>query len=238
MLERNLGQAEAMLKEVQALAGRRLTDCPAISMALGLLQFHADRLEDAEETSGRAHLDRANGDRPGEFQANEYLLMLDIERDDFPAALDRCAALIELGYKLRDGSEVPFAAAAQGLCRYAMEDDEAPFAASLDALRQADAKYRLAYLLTRAALLDLERGRGKTAARRAEEALTYAQALERTTKTALAHGILARVQRMAGEGAGSLLHAAAAEGFRQAPVARWAWRRMKEFLEEARIEHD
>ena len=73
------------------------------------------------------------------------------------AARAHCKTLVELGDKLREGSERPFAHALDALCHYALADDAAPLEAALEDLRAADAKHRLAYMLTRAALLDVER---------------------------------------------------------------------------------
>ena len=61
-------------------------------------------------------------------------------------------------------------------------------------LRAADAKHRLAYTLTRAALLDVERDRPQNAIARASEALGYAEALDRATEIVLAHAALARAR--------------------------------------------
>ena len=37
------------------------------------------------------------GDRVNEFQANEYLVMIDLDRGAFGAALDRCQQLVTIG---------------------------------------------------------------------------------------------------------------------------------------------
>ncbi|WP_290649908.1 AAA family ATPase, partial [Aquisalimonas sp.] len=219
MLERDLDQAKAMLSEAQALAARDRVSHHAIPLALGLLRFHDNRLDDAESHFKDARtLCKAGGDRLGEFQANEYLMMIAFERALYASALARCTVLVEIGEKLRDGSEAPFARAAEGLCRYAIDDDVVPLVASLEGLRNADAKYRLAYILTRAALMDLERGRLDNAVAHAQEALTYAQALERPTELMLAHFALAEAYRAAGDTAAHRRHTAALAGFDQAPV--------------------
>ena len=85
----------------------------------------------------------------------------------------------------------PFADALLGLCVYAIDDDCDELDTALEALRIADAKYRLAYILTRAAVIDCERGRQESAVERATEALGYARILERPTEMLIANAVLA-----------------------------------------------
>jgi DNA-binding SARP family transcriptional activator/tetratricopeptide (TPR) repeat protein len=228
MLERDLTHADAMLMEAQALAARKRVSHCAIPAAVGMLQFHQGHLDNAVERFEEARmLARSAGDRLSEFQAIEYLAMIDIERGRPEAARTRCAALIELGDKLREGSERPFAHALDALCRYQIEDDAQPLESALVGLRAADAKHRLAYILTRAALVDLDRGRPQAAMTRAREALAYAEALQRPSDMALAHVALARALRAANDPDGFAKHAAALESLDHAPVARWARDRVK-----------
>jgi hypothetical protein len=167
-------------------------------------------------------LARARGDRLDEFQANEYLAMIDFERGRLEAAQAHCKALVELGDKLRDGSERPFAHALHALCHYALADDAAPLEAALVGLRAADAKHRLAYTLTRAALLDVERRRPGAAIERASEALRHAEALDRATEILLAHAALACARKAMADTAGYAKHVAALKSLEGAPVAQWA----------------
>lgn len=227
MLERDLDQAAAMLTEARELARQQRVSHPAIPMALGLLSYHDNRMEDAERHFKEARtLCKASGDRLCEFQANEYLMMLDIEQAHYASAQRRCDGLVEIGEKLRDGSEAPFAHAAQALCRYALDDDTTPLDRALPALRDADAKHRLSYLLTHAALLDVERDRPSEAVAHAAEALDNARVLERATEQMLAHCVLAEAHRTRGETAAHRQHAKAVATLEQAPVARWAWCRV------------
>ncbi len=223
MLERDLSHADAMVMEAQALAERQRVSHPAIAAALGMLRYHKNEVDEAEELFKEARtLCKSGGDRVNEFQANEYLVMIAFDKGCFDAATQRCGALVEIGEKLRDGSEAPFAAALAALCRYATDDDTGPLDAALDALRIADAKHRLAYTLTRAALLDVERGRVADALSRAGEALACAEVLERATEIMLAHAALALAHRAAGDEMEYARHAAAVAEFDQAPVAQWA----------------
>jgi DNA-binding SARP family transcriptional activator len=228
MLERDLTHADAMLMEAQALAARKGMTHNAIPAALGMLRFHENKLDESVELFKEARtLARARGDRLDEFQASEYLAMIDFERGRPEAARAHCKALIELGDKLRDGSERPFAYALDALCHYALADDAAPLESALTDLRAADAKQRLAYTLTRAALLDAERDRPRAAIARASEALGYAEALDRATEMVLAHAALARAHRAVADTAGYARHTAALESLERAPVARWARERAR-----------
>jgi DNA-binding SARP family transcriptional activator len=231
MIERDLTEADAMLMEAQSLAVRKRISHHAIPAALGMLRFHENRFEEAENLFKEARtLAKSAGDRVNEFQANEYLAMIDFERGRYDSARTHCAALLEIGTKLREGSEAPFARALDALCRYALEDDAAPLDAALDELRIVDAKHRLAYTLTRAALLDMERGRLDDALERAREALGYAEALDRATEMMLAHVALARAHQAANDTEAFERHAATLAGFDQQPVAEWARQRAASLL--------
>jgi DNA-binding SARP family transcriptional activator len=192
MLERDLSQADALLMEAEAVADRRHFMHHAIQAGLGMLRYHENRLDEAEEFFQQSRtLCKSAGDRLNEFLANEYIVMIDIQRGCFSEARNRSKQLVSLGEKIREGSEKPFAHALLGLCNYALGDNAESFDAALGDLRLADAKYRLAYLLTRAALIDCERGKKQSAAARAREALGYAETLERPTEMLLAHAVLA-----------------------------------------------
>jgi predicted ATPase len=223
MLERDLSHADAMLMEVQALAARKRVSHHAIPAALGMLCFHRNELSEAEELFLEARtLCKSAGERVDEFQANEYLVMIDLEQGRFDSALSRCSALLEIGEKLREGSEAPFARALEGLCHYAIDHEDAALEAALEELRVADAKHRLAYALSRAALLDTERGRTDRAIQRAREALGCAETLERATDIVLAHVALAEAQRAAGDPEAVARHREAIGQIDGASVARWA----------------
>jgi DNA-binding SARP family transcriptional activator len=223
MLERDLTHADAMLMEAQALASRKHISHHAISAALGMLRFHENRVDEAAELFKEARtLARSSGDRISEFQAHEYLAMMEIERGRYETARAHCAALIELGERLREGSERPFAYALDALCEYALADDVAPLEAALVQLRAADAKHRLAFTLTRAARVDLERRRPDAAIARASEALSCAEALDRPSEIVLAHVVLAEARRSTSDLAGYSAHVAALAGLEGLPVAAWA----------------
>jgi hypothetical protein len=131
---------------------------------------------------------------------------------------------------LRYGSEGPFARALDALCGHAVGEPETSLEGALEELRGVDAKYRLAYTLTRAALLDLERDHHVSAIRRATEALQYACLLERNTEMILAHLVLAQGYRARADEQAWRNHYAAVEQLQQLPVAGWARSRAQHLL--------
>jgi hypothetical protein len=163
--------------------------------------------------------------------------MISLQRCRYEDAKRRCGELLALGEKLRDGSEAPFARALNGVCTYATDDDASALDAALADLRVADAKHRLAYVLTRAALLDYERGRADAAIARAVEALAYASALERPTEMLLAHVVLALGHRARNEQARAREHGVAAARLLEGNVAQWARERASQLTRSERIAH-
>jgi DNA-binding SARP family transcriptional activator len=222
LLERDLSQAEAMLMEASALAERRGIKHQAIAAGLGMLRFHENRLDEAEVRFREARtLCKSVGDRLGEYQANEYLTMLDLQRGRPLPARERCNELLMLGGKLREGSEEPHARAMLGLCNYVIDDEPEGLDDALADLRVADAKHRLAYILTRAALVDCERGRLQSAVARAAEALDYATLLERATEMLIAHAVLSHACGKHGERTVAETHAREVDRLAAAGTAAW-----------------
>jgi tetratricopeptide (TPR) repeat protein len=223
LIERDIPQADAMLMEAHALAQRRGFSHQAIAAGLGMLRFHEDRLEEAESLLKEARLlCKSAGDRVNEFQANEYLVMLDIQRGRLAEARRGSNELLALGDKLRGGSEEPFGRAMVGLYAYAAENAMGDLERALEDLRIADAKHRLAYVLTRAALLDCERGLLDAAGVRADEALRYAQILERPTEMLLSQAVLAHCARRLGDSAGAARRAREVKRLAAGGSAVWA----------------
>jgi DNA-binding SARP family transcriptional activator len=222
MLERDLSQADAMSMEAASLARRSGLSYHAIPSGLGILRYHENRLDEAEELLQEARtLCKSAGDRVNEYLADEYLVMIDIQRGRYPDARSRCKELLSIGERLREGSEGPFAHALDGLCNYALDDDTEELDAALADLRVVDAKHRLAYILTRAAFLDCERKRLDDAMARAREALGYAEILERATETALAHALLAHVYATRGDQTAATKHTDEVLRLKSAGAAAW-----------------
>jgi DNA-binding SARP family transcriptional activator len=223
MLERDLARADAMLMEAHSLAERSgFTDC-AIPSGIGMLRLYENRLEEAEELFKEARaLAKSAGDRLSEFQANEYLVMIELQRGLYERARERCDELVAIGSRLREGSEAPFARALHGLCVYALEDDATALDAAVSDLRIADAKHRLAFILTRAALVDIERKRIDSAVTRGVEALACATLLERATEMMLAHLVLAHGAAAKGDNVRAKAHEDAVAALEASGVAAWA----------------
>ena len=194
LLERDLGQAEALALEARARAANAGFETAAIPDALGMLRFHKGEWHDAAVFFRTARdLSLREGDRLGEFQALEHLVVLELERSDAGAAQALCLDLVALAARLREGSEAPFARCLAVLAAEASGEDRAEeIDAALESMRIADAKHRLAYALLRATHGDFARGDFSKAHSRGEEALRLAQILGRPSETAMAHVVLLR----------------------------------------------
>ena len=149
-----------MLMEAKAISDRSGFNHYSIPAGQGMLRFHEDRMDEAAELFREAlTLCKSAGSRIDEFQANEYLAMIEFQRGNYEEAKSIAGNMVSIGEKLRVGSEGPFAHAMSALCDFALTDDAGELETALDALRDVDAKHRLAYTLTRAAQLDCDRGR-------------------------------------------------------------------------------
>ncbi len=197
LLEKDLPEADAMLMEVRARSRHRGVEGSTLAAARGMLKYYENELDEAESLLEEARMrSKASGNRLLEFQAGEYLAMLEIERNDFQAAATRCQALLEIGEKLRQGSEDPFARGLESLCSQALTGQDCDIDSAFEELREVDAKQRLAYLLNRSADLDLRNGNIERAIRRAEEALQNAKILDRGSEILIARTILADAYRL------------------------------------------
>jgi DNA-binding SARP family transcriptional activator/predicted ATPase len=222
-LERDMAQADAMLMEANALAKRHRVNHPALPAGLGLLHLHENRLDEAENLLEEARtLYKLAGDRVAEFRAIEHLMMIDLERADREHAATRARQLLELGEKLREGSEGPYSRAIAGFCQYASGGTADALEEGLQELRIVDAKHRLAYTLIKVAQMEADQGLNEQAARRATEALEYATLLRRATEMALARHILARTCRAANDKTAARVHEEALLELLDAGIAVWA----------------
>jgi len=234
MLERDLNQADAMVMEARAMAERARITNGALAAADGILRYHANEMDAAEARLREARtLCKSAGDRLGEFQANEYLVMADIERGRFDTARPKAEALLALGTRIREGSEAPFARALVELCAYTRSGHDAGLVDAIEALRVADAKHRLSYVLNRAAEHDLAMSRLAEARDRASEALECARVLERGSEMLIAHGTLHAVAGATADVEAQAAHRAAIEELRSRRVAPWALARAEQNVEEA-----
>ena len=194
MLERDLSRADAMAMEARALARRVDYDCAAIDLGQGILRYHEGKPDEAverlEDARARA---KADGDRLSEYMANEYMAMVELDRGDYDAAARYTRNLVDIGERMREGSERPFARALQALCHWHLTGEDRELEPALQALRVADAKQRLAWVLNRTALCALERGHIPTAYACASDALVLARVMERPSEVLLACITLERI---------------------------------------------
>lgn len=212
LLERDLGKAESLVLEAGALLRRAGGRSDAVAAASGMLRLYEGQLDAAAVLLEEAReLARNKGDRYSEFQALEHLVTVEMQRGAVSEVAGRAGELLALGDRLRDGSEAPFARALATLLRdvdgsNARSGD--PLNEALEALRAADSKHRLAFILTRAAFADLASGNAVRARYRAAEALDCARTLERPSEIALARVALLRAAVMLGDGDGAQREAA------------------------------
>lgn len=202
LLERNLQQAEAFVLEADAVGRREGRSSAAVSFALGMIAAHRGDADAATEAFAAARdLARQQGEHLAEFGAMEHHVMLELDRGHWAAAAELAADLVDLGRRVRPGAEVATSQALQTLARW-MQDGAAgdeELAQAVAAVRQADAKYELAYLLSRWAEGLLAAGRPEPATALANEALAVARAIGRSSDVANAIVILAEASR--GQGA-------------------------------------
>jgi hypothetical protein len=234
LLERDLTQADAMAMEAGALAERSKVLFPVVQTSQGMLRYYEGRLEEAVEHLEDARtLAKAQGDRLNEYMANEYLTMVEVDRGELTAALARCEPLIEIGSRLREGSEYPFALGLRALCEYGLNGTDDELDQSLQAVRQIDAKARLTYLLNRAAALDVRHGCPERALARSREALELAQVMERPTEILLARLNIAELQRT-GNAADQVQNLECIRQLMEGVVADWARQSAMELLSQGK----
>jgi len=230
MLERDLSRADALTMEARSLAQRVGYECQAIPITLGILRYYGDQFDEAVDYLEDARaLSKSRGDKLTEYMANEYLTIVEMERRDCFAAHDYATALVEIGARVREGSEKPFAESLRAVCHYGLTDDDSGLEPALLALRQADAKQRLSFVLNRAAIQYIEHNLLERGYQYASEALELARIMERPSENLQAMISLERVHRqdpgLAPQGYSEQIRQAARGG-----VAGWVRKRGEELL--------
>lgn len=211
LLERNLKQAEAFLLEAEALERRGARSTSAVPFAAAMLHAHRGALEEARASFREARwLAREQGDRLAEFRAVQHWAMLEIDGGSPADAHPLVSELSALGERLREGSEGPSGRALLALVRR-MQGGAAEIASAIEELRAADAKYELAFVLTRLARHELASGDRPSAQGHAAEGLASALAIGRSSEIALARALLLRCAELAGDGAAAATHRTALE---------------------------
>jgi DNA-binding SARP family transcriptional activator len=234
LLERDLALAEALVLQAGVLCTRLDIRPSCIPDAEGVLRLHEGNLDEAELLFEQARLlARTEGSRFAEFQALEHLAMVELQKKNFDRAAALGDELVKLGEKLREGSEAPFSRALATLARYARIEDpvSADLDRAIDQVRLADAKFRLAYILTRAAELDLAQGRPRAARDRALEALAAARRLQRPSEIALALVLLARSERALRNGGAARRHLDELREMSLVGVSRYVQQEVRSLLE-------
>ena len=125
---------------------------------------------------------KSDGDRFSEYMANEYLTIVELERGENEAAYQYASKLVDIGERMREGSERPFSLALLAVCHYSLTQEDAALESTLHELRAADAKQRLAFVLNRSAIYYLEHGELQKAFQYATEALEMARVMERPSE--------------------------------------------------------
>jgi tetratricopeptide (TPR) repeat protein len=205
LLERDLSQAEALLLEARAMAQRSGVESPGMLHAAAMLRLHEGREEEASKLFERAQsLARSRGDRQSEFQILEHRLLLALDRDEVDGARGLVDQLMDIGVKLRGGSEAPAAAVMQAVVKQAGgEDALEQFERDAEALRNVDAKQHLLNALLRMGEIELKAGEHDRAARRAEEALKLGEILQRPSDIAQARLLMLRTHEVDGDTRGA-----------------------------------
>jgi len=202
LLERDMSHAAAMVAEGEARA--KLLGCQswALTDARGRLQRHLGELDQADENFAHsALLARAARQAYAEMQPLIGRFEVAFDSGRYDRALDHAEALWQLAAKTREGSEGPYAALLLALARMALSRDPTSGALeeALEEVRRVDAKHRLIYGLTRAALLACERKDPERAIAWASEALDIARLLERSSEIVLSLVALSRAYAQRGD---------------------------------------
>lgn len=201
LLDKDLGEAQALALEAAARGKLANVQAPSTHAALAMLHLHQGEISEARAQFHTAlQLARLQRDHAHEFMSLEHLVELELDCGDASEALDRATELAALGTRMREGSEGPCADGLLALARMRLGEDADGLVASAAAkLLNVDAKQRLAFLMSRAAWLDLGREQPSRALERACVALEAAEALERATEIVCARAVLARLARSRGD---------------------------------------
>jgi len=223
LLERNMKQAEAFVMEADLLTRRGARTTSVVPFANAMLQAHHGETDAAIQGFREARwLGREQGDRLAEFRAVQQWAMLEIDLGHYDEALALATELDTLGERVRAGAEGPTGRALLALVRILRGDGD-DFGANLDealeALRTVDAKYELAYVLTRRALHGVRTGDAGCAASCLEEALHCSIAIGRSSEIALSHALLVRCLAATGDSQAAEEHARAVRDLRDADVS-------------------
>jgi len=206
LLERDLGHAEALVREASALADETGARSPAIPDALGMLRAHEGRYEEAASCFRDAiAAARHESDGAALFTALEHITMLAVDAGRYAEAIENAAELVGISEKLREGSERDFARAVLAIARCGAGDNgqDPLIDAALEGLRNADAKHRLVWALNRAARGSMRRERWERARQFALDASRIAAELGHGSERIAALTALAGIAQATGDFGGT-----------------------------------
>ena len=200
-LDRELGHAEALTVEARAIATKHHKRSPMLADAEGMLRCYEGAVDEAAELFAEsARLARASQKRLLEFEAIENMVILFVVYGEAERAKVCCPRMLELGHRMREGSEGPTARAFTAIVEYCTGDGERHNVLSaLEALRVADAKQRMAIVLLAMAAEEHNRGASKEAFALAHEALDYALVLQHRSLVAWARALCASTAGATGD---------------------------------------
>ena len=203
-IERDHARAEALLRDGGILAERAGLELLDVPWGLGMLAQAAGRDEEARRELERAvELAHQAGDPWIESQCLSRLAALALEHGEAERAIRWSEELQRLEAKVGEGTEGAIAAGVAALARWGSAGQSGAATDALEraiaALRAADSKSNLAFILNQAASRELAGGRPERAAERAREALAAAVAVGRKGQIARARLLLAQVAAAGGE---------------------------------------
>ena len=125
-----------------------------------------------------------------------YLAMVELETDQPNAVFPYTTEMITVAAKMQgEGCEVAIAQALVALVNYQLGRPADDLLTAITALQQADAKRILAYVLARAAEIDLRQARPQLAVEQAEASLKNSQIMEHPSAITLSLAILIQALR-------------------------------------------
>lgn len=193
---RDIPRARRLQQEAEALVAEHGVALVSsqLPLARGLIAQHDGDFDAARrEIENALAMTRLDDPAPWwEVYCLSRLPMIELERGDPQAALERCGPLLEVADQFGPGAEAPFAAALQALAESACQGESAgqPVDQALARLRDADSRALIAYVQNVAAGLDLAAGDTASACTRSREALQAATLVEDCSEVAIARARL------------------------------------------------
>ena len=215
LVERDMTRAEALLVQAAQVSGDDGENLLELHWATGLYRRFVGEKERAVASLEHAlQLARRQQNRWAQFECLMTLTRMDLEETRPDDALARCAELSEVAAKMAEGSELAVAGSLEGLARTLRGEAgaEAHLAAALSELGRIDAKGALGFVLSLWAGMELDAGQLDRARAHAAEAVSAAEALNRSNDTAVARAMLGLVVLTTGDRAEARRQLDAASG--------------------------